>query len=308
MRPPLVQHVAMATELWLVVILMQIVAYVGEYSRGRDIMRDAANSPEAADLVNSTAFLVTMWVVVGVIMAGISLTVVWFTRQGYNWARMVLIFFSAYVVVGAVSVWFTSDRTSWTMVPTEIGGVAALGALFLLGQRDSSGYFADMSVWRTRRRAAKSGYLNPYQQVNYPPRQYPPSSYPPGQYPPNSYPPGQYPPSNYPPGQYPQGQYRPGEPPSGQPSSGQHSSGQPPGAEQYLGQTGQYPQGQYRPPQQPDQYPQPGQYSQPGQYPASGQQPGEQSGRHQADDRAQRGPTAPDPRSTPDHDHREDNQ
>ncbi len=208
---------AIATELWLLVIVCQVVAYVGQYPSASDSVRDAARSSSSGlnsdeiDLMTSTGLVVGVFTAVGVILAGVSLLVTWMARTGRNWARLALTFFSAFLVVQAILALFGDTGPRWTVVPTVIGGVAALGAAYLLVQKETEKYCKDMITYRKSGGAAQGAQNH----LPYPPQQYPqpgqayyqPNQYPSGQhqgpYPQNPYQPNPYQPNPYQPGQYP---------------------------------------------------------------------------------------------------------
>jgi hypothetical protein len=85
---------------------------------------------------------------VGVLLSVLSLLVVWMARTGHNWARMVLIFFSAFIVVQTVLGLFGDSASSWTTIPAVLSGVAALGAAWLLMQRDVEAHCRAMAAFR----------------------------------------------------------------------------------------------------------------------------------------------------------------
>lgn len=218
-KPTLATPMAIGTELWLVVIVMQAVAYGGQYSAAADSVRRAAReaSTEQSDLMASTGLIVGVFVGVGVVVTAVSLLLVWLARSGHNWARLVLSFLSGFLVVQAVFSLFGDGGPAWTTIPSVISGVAALGAGYLLLQKDSEKYCRDMAVYRRGGATPTPGY---------PPAPYPPAPYPPAQHSPGAQQPGQYPPAPYPPSpQYDPNRY---QPPT-QPYPGQqHSQGQQP--------------------------------------------------------------------------------
>jgi hypothetical protein len=61
---------------------------------------------------------------------------------------MVLIFFSAFIVVQTVLGLFGDSAASWTTIPAVLSGVAALGAAWLLMQRDVETYCRAMASFR----------------------------------------------------------------------------------------------------------------------------------------------------------------
>ncbi|WP_143696070.1 hypothetical protein [Williamsia sp. 1138] len=195
-RPPLVSSLAIATELWVVVTIAQIVAVCGQFTLASDQIDQVRDDMARQGQPVSYALVVTMVIVISIVMiGGICGTLTWFARSGRNWARLGLGFLSFYLVVQTVYAFFVAGADHWTMIPTVIGGVGALGAGVLLLHRDSDQYCKDMAAWRAEKKR-------------------PASVYPPGGYPPV----GGYPPQGQYPGQYPSaGQYQqygqPGYPP-----------------------------------------------------------------------------------------------
>ncbi|MGJ0117971.1 hypothetical protein ACQ7HM_02090 [Williamsia sp. MIQD14] len=213
-KPTLATPMAIGTELWLVVIAGQAIAYGGQYSAAADSVRRAAReaSTEQSDLMASTGLIVGVFVGVGVVVTAVSLLLVWLARSGHNWARLALSFLSGFLVVQAVFSLFGDGGPAWTTIPSVISGVAALGAGYLLLQKDSEKFCRDMAMYR-RGGATPTPYPAALYPPNaFPPAQYPPSQYPPSQYPANQYPPAQYPPAQYPPAQHPPAQYPPAPP------------------------------------------------------------------------------------------------
>ncbi len=153
-KPALPSPLAIATELWLVVVAGQAVAYAGQYPTASDSVREAARnassgaSAEEIRTLTSTSTVVGVYVAVGVLLSVLSLLVVWMARTGHNWARMVLIFFSAFIVVQTVLGLFGDSASSWTTIPAVLSGVAALGAAYLLMQRDVETYCRAMAAFR----------------------------------------------------------------------------------------------------------------------------------------------------------------
>ncbi|MBE7162034.1 MAG: hypothetical protein INR72_12380 [Williamsia herbipolensis] len=153
-KPTLPSQLAIATELWLVVVLGQAVAYASQYPTASDSVREAARnassgaSAEEIRTLTSTGTVVGVYVAVGVLLSVLSLLVVWLARTGHNWARMVLIFFSAFIVVQTVLGLFGDSAASWTTIPAVLSGVAALGAAWLLMQRDVETFCRAMAAFR----------------------------------------------------------------------------------------------------------------------------------------------------------------
>ncbi|MBD0020667.1 hypothetical protein GII33_18740 [Gordonia pseudamarae] len=198
-RPKLADSVSIAVELWVVVIVGQIIAFVGQYQMIRDFVADyVADLPEDTpqsqiDLLSEPSTTVGLMVVVGTVLTVISIGVVLLVRNGYNAARVLLGGMSAYLAVSMVMAFFADMTPGWVMIPVVISGVAALGAAVMLMRGDSYTYCRAMARHRRDKRN--------------PPRPQMPAS---GGYPP--YPQGGYPQSGYPQAGYPQA----GEPPAGQ--------------------------------------------------------------------------------------------
>ncbi|MGU3291928.1 hypothetical protein [Williamsia sp. M5A3_1d] len=221
-KPTLAAPMAIGTELWLVVIAGQAIAYGGQYSAASDSVRRAVReaSTDQPDLVASTGLIVGAFVGVGVVVTAVSLLLVWLARSGHNWARLVLSFLSGFLVVQAVFALFGDAGPAWTTIPAVISGVAALGAGYLLLQKDSEKFCRDMAVYR------RGGATpTPFPPGSYPPAPYPPTQYPPNPYAPNVYPPAQGPSNQYPSPQVPSPQYDPNR---YQPPTQQDQGYQPP--------------------------------------------------------------------------------
>ncbi|SIR67981.1 hypothetical protein SAMN05445060_0412 [Williamsia sterculiae] len=203
-RPDRPTGLAIAFELWVVVVVAQWVAFVAQLPDLRATSREVAqrvNDDTAATArdgaaqvhISDTVLLVAM-IIVGLVTTAVVLGAAWLGRSGYNWARLVSIFFAVYVLVDTVFRFFSDARTSWAMIPIVIGGVAALGALYTAALRDSDAYCRAMSGYRKQQ---KSGWA--------PSSQWPPSPNWPSQQPPpyqQQPPPYQQQPPSYPPGRH----------------------------------------------------------------------------------------------------------
>ena len=189
-KPALASSLAIATELWALIILAQCVVFGGQYQAAFDAADEVSRDMPEGDLPDGAIWAV--YVIVGLTLAAVFGVLAWLARSGRNWARLVLGFVSFYLVVQTVSAFFIEEADHWTMIPTVIGGVAALGAGVLLMHRDSDKYCKDMAAWR-KSQSHKDGQAHNGGQA--------PWSYgPPGQHPPNAHHPNAY-------QQYPQQQY-----------------------------------------------------------------------------------------------------
>ncbi|GAA1479638.1 hypothetical protein GCM10009624_00780 [Gordonia sinesedis] len=261
-RPRMPDSVKIATELWIAVIVAQTVAFFARYPTMRDlwdrqVVREVqAGAPAAqVDMMSSAWILIATMIIIVVIPVAVSVTVVFFTRRGYNWARLVLGAMGIYVFLSLLFGIFGDVEPQWAMIPQVISGVAALGATILLMRRDSDTYCREMAEYRrpkpvTPAYPPSAPWSHPGQQLGqpYPPGTYP-GSYPPGSYP--TYPSPSYPSPTYPSPTYPSPTYpSPGDPYSGnQPYPPPYPPGAyPPG--EY--QPGQYPSGTYPPSAPPE--------------------------------------------------------
>ncbi|MFT3901042.1 MAG: hypothetical protein QM728_12485 [Gordonia sp. (in: high G+C Gram-positive bacteria)] len=154
-RPALASPIAIATELWLVVIAAMSVATIGSYPRLREVMVDyrdnlpkdaSASVRESADLLTQSSVVITSLVLSVLLAAAVALVGMVFVRQGYNWARLLLSALSAYLVANGLLT-FAGER-AWTQVPQLIAAGCAGGALLLLMRRESDTYCREMAEFR----------------------------------------------------------------------------------------------------------------------------------------------------------------
>ncbi|HEY9313045.1 hypothetical protein [Williamsia sp.] len=170
-KPAIPNAMAIATELWILVIVAQCVVFGSQYKQFFDAADDVAKDNPDAQLPDGVIW--TVIVVTGVGLAAVFAALTWVARIGFNWARLVLGFFSFFLVVQAVMAFFADGSDTWVMVPHVIGGVAALGAGVLLMHRDSDKYCKDMARWRKeKKRQPPSYYTTPYPQQPYHGQQY----------------------------------------------------------------------------------------------------------------------------------------
>ncbi|MFT4086807.1 MAG: hypothetical protein QM658_06560 [Gordonia sp. (in: high G+C Gram-positive bacteria)] len=157
-----------ALQLWVGVIVCQLVWLGGSYPGLREevlpMVRDAAKQPNGPK--NPEAFATAMtivWQVIGgLFLTAITALVMFFVFRGAPWARLVLGWMSAFLVVmlffDLLGQFFgvdelTGEMTSgWPMIFRILGGVAALGAMIALMNADSVRYCREMSDYRLRKR------------------------------------------------------------------------------------------------------------------------------------------------------------
>lgn len=173
-RPTIPDSISIAVELWVVVVVGQIVALFAQTGTFVDMVRDQirANPQEgvSADqlqFMTSSGFVVGVLVAMSVFLTAITALVVWFTRKGYNWARIVLGAMGVYIVVNLVFSLFGDLEPAWAMVPLVISGVAALGATVLLMRGDSEKYCRRMAEERKPRPVPPAAAPYPYGQNPY---------------------------------------------------------------------------------------------------------------------------------------------
>jgi len=189
-RPTLTGAMAIATELWLAVVAMEVVTAIGMYHSVRDSYDGSASSTQHV----STPMFLTAYVIGNLVLATISLLVWWFAREGRKVARMLLSFGAVYVVVQTVMAFFSQPDPRWVMIPTVLAGVAGLGVAAMILNRDTERFCAEMDQYRTDVARWRFFTSTPYPlQVH--PHQHP-GPYPPVPYPPLSNPPGEQPPAD----------------------------------------------------------------------------------------------------------------
>ncbi|MBD0861874.1 hypothetical protein IA539_11705 [Gordonia sp. zg691] len=229
-KPKIPDSVSIAVELWVAVVVGQIVALFAQTGTFVDTVRDQVRSapPEGVtsdqlEFMTSSGFVVGVLVAMSVFLTAITALIVWFTRKGYNWARIVLSAMGVYVAVSLLFSLFAGNTSpAWAMVPLVISGVAALGATVLLMRGDSETYCRTMAAARKPQPVLPSS--TPYPGA---PGQNPYGQNPYGQNPYGQNPYGQNPYGQNPYGQNPYGQNPYGR--SGTPS--QHAA--PPGDSPY---------------------------------------------------------------------------
>lgn len=167
-RPKRPDSIRFAVQLWIAVIVLQVVAMIGNTSvlradfdrRITDVAKQL-DDPALAD--NTGVMFVAGIVIIALILVAIAAVLMWFTYTGYTWARLILGWASAFITVNLVfaviGLFVESaddsglpDPPSWAMVPTILGGVCAVGALTALMHRDSAAYCREAAAYRSSRR------------------------------------------------------------------------------------------------------------------------------------------------------------
>ncbi|GAC54504.1 hypothetical protein [Gordonia amicalis] len=188
LRPRIPDSISIAVELWAVVVVGQVVALFAQTGTFVDLVRDQVRdnppngvSEDQLQFMTSSGFVIGILVAMSVFLTAITALVVWFTRKGYNWARIVLGAMGVYIVVNLVFSLFGDTDPAWAMVPLVISGVAALGATVLLMRADSEKYCRRMAEERKPRPVPPPAPPYPYGQNPY--GQNPYGQYPYGQNP-----------------------------------------------------------------------------------------------------------------------------
>ncbi|WP_420041003.1 hypothetical protein [Gordonia sp. MP11Mi] len=158
--------VKLAVELWCAVIVVQLIVAIAQYpvvlDQSRKILDDMAEREGQEVPVSATAMTAVSMVLVCVFLTAIALLFMRFFWNGRNWARQGLGVLSAFLAVQLVFsvLYMFTDHDSgdgvsapaWATVFGIIGGVAAIGALVALMNRDTTIYCRDMAQWRDRKR------------------------------------------------------------------------------------------------------------------------------------------------------------
>ncbi|MET9202457.1 hypothetical protein [Gordonia sp. NPDC003585] len=187
-RPKLPDSIKIASELWIVVVLGQIVAFFAQYSALAKSIRDSVHEGSAGvpadqlEFMTSTGFIVALLIGVAVVLSVLPLVFVFFTRRGHGWARVIASAMGVYVTVDLLLAFFSDRDPVWSMVPTVISGVAAIGATILLMRPESDKYCRAMAEFRKPRPVLgpPSPYPYPYPPAGYSPQPPYPPQYGPG--------------------------------------------------------------------------------------------------------------------------------
>lgn len=173
-RPTIPDSISIAVELWVVVVVGQIVALFAQTGTFVDLVRDQVRdnpqqglSADQMQFMTSSGFVIGLLAAMSVFLTAITALVVWFTRKGYNWARIVLGAMGVYIVVNLLFLLFGSTDPAWATVPLVISGVAALGATVLLMRGDSEKYCRRMAEERKPRPVPPAAPPYPYGQNPY---------------------------------------------------------------------------------------------------------------------------------------------
>jgi len=157
--------VRLAVELWCAVVVAEFIAFVARYSMVRDeaqkVLDKMARDGQAEGLPSAEVLTIVSLVVGAVVLTALSVTFMKFTWDGRNWARQGLGVLSAFIgvqLVFIVIVMFSGTEQTGASVPAWatifeiLGGVAAIGALIALMNRDTTVFCRDVGSWRMRNR------------------------------------------------------------------------------------------------------------------------------------------------------------
>lgn len=167
-RPKRPDSVRLAVQLWIGVIVMQVIAIVAQWNVLRadfdEQMKDVGEKLDDPALTqNLDATFVVGVVLLILILIAVAAVLMWFTYVGYTWARLILGWASAFVTVNlvfSVAALFMDtsgdsslpDPPAWAMAPTILGGVCAVGALAALMHRDSATFCREAAAFRSSKR------------------------------------------------------------------------------------------------------------------------------------------------------------
>ncbi|GAA4664228.1 hypothetical protein GCM10023197_18600 [Gordonia humi] len=155
----------LAVELWCAVVVAEFIALVARYSMVHDeaqkMLDTMAKDGNAEGLPSAQVLAIISLAIGAVVLTALSVTFMKFTWDGRNWARQGLGVLSAFIAVQlvfTVIVMFSGAEPTGASVPAWatifeiLGGVAAIGALIALMNRDTTIFCRDAGLWRTRNR------------------------------------------------------------------------------------------------------------------------------------------------------------
>lgn len=167
------ESIRLAIQLWAAVIVCQAIAAISLYPvmhrEARPFAEDYLEQSGASGDVGSaqTLMAVGATVVQIVVLGGLSVLVMVFAFRGRSWARLLLGWMSAFLAVllvfDIIGLLVGVDDDSmlsvpdWGMVPRILGGVAAMGALAALMNKDSARYCRETAEFRSRTKPGRGG-------------------------------------------------------------------------------------------------------------------------------------------------------
>lgn len=153
-RGPRPSDVTLSMQLWVFVIVMSVVSRVADSvaNRGSAAMREQFEAQRQGDgfmaktmreaypnfeSFDTAVFATGLFMTgVGVLVAGL---LVWLMWRGQSWARMLLQFAAAFVLVQGVLAFFSG--TALVAVPAILAAIAVVGAMITANSRDAMKYF-----------------------------------------------------------------------------------------------------------------------------------------------------------------------
>ena len=160
--------VKLALQLWAFIVACQTVWTISLYPmlfEETDRLRGQADN--VVDDSVKTTIAVAGTVLHIVVAGGLTLLMMFFVARGYGWARLVLGWLSAFLAVmlifDAFGLLFGAGDDSllgapaWGTVFRILGGVAAMGALTALMNKDSARYCRDVAQYRAGTRNGPGG-------------------------------------------------------------------------------------------------------------------------------------------------------
>ncbi|MEC4613142.1 hypothetical protein ACFWXB_20475 [Tsukamurella tyrosinosolvens] len=151
-RGPRPDDVKLSVQLWIFVIIASVTSLVAQslvlrdsdwLRQGYESAREGGSSqlPDGrnmtfAEFQTGFVLLIVLVVVAGAAAAGVLVYLMW---RGQGWARMVLQFVAAFVLVQGVQSFFSRDAT--VAIPAILAAIAVIGAIITANSRDSLEYF-----------------------------------------------------------------------------------------------------------------------------------------------------------------------
>lgn len=153
-RGPRPDDVKLSAQLWIFVLVASVISRVAQAiaSRGSKELREQFDRMREGDGIiartsreqyrtfeqfDTTTFLMALvMVVVGVAVAGVLVYLMW---RGQNWARLVLQFVAAFVLVQGVLAFFSGNAT--IAIPAILAAIAVVGAMITANSREAMEFF-----------------------------------------------------------------------------------------------------------------------------------------------------------------------
>ncbi|TWS20472.1 hypothetical protein FK529_03745 [Tsukamurella asaccharolytica] len=162
-RGPRPDDVKLCVQLWVFVLIASAISRIAQAisNRGSDALREQFDRMREGDGIiartsreqyttfeqfdTTTFVLAVVMVVVGVAVAAVLVYLLW---RGHGWARLVLQFAAAFVLVQGVLAFFSGNAT--IAIPAILAAIAVVGAIITANSRESLAYFNPGSAAASR--------------------------------------------------------------------------------------------------------------------------------------------------------------